>query len=57
MLCGNALVLVVLQDGDLTAAKDGLERETDEELGDGGSKGADRVRGGRENGVDAEHGA
>ena len=57
VLRGNALVLVVLQNGNLSAAKDGFEREAKEEFGHGGGKGAHGVGGGCENGVNSEHGA
>lgn len=49
------LGLVVLEDGDLAAAKDRFERKANEEFGGGGEECAEGVGGGREDGVDAEH--
>lgn len=45
---------MVLECGDLAAAKDGLEREADEELGYGGEESAEGVGGRCKNRVDAE---
>lgn len=49
----DTLCFVFLQDGDLAAAENCLEGETDEEFSGRGEEGAEGVGGGGEDGVDA----